>query len=49
MGINPSNGDIFALEAGGYTANGTVHIYTNEGTLVKSFETGIGPTSLVLY
>jgi YVTN family beta-propeller protein len=49
MGINPSNGNIFALEAKGYTSNGAVHIYTSSGTLIKSFETGIGPNGVVFY
>jgi YVTN family beta-propeller protein len=49
LGINPSNGNIFALEAKGYTSNGAVHIYSAGGTLLKSFETGVGPNGIVFY
>jgi YVTN family beta-propeller protein len=49
MGVNPLNGNIFAMEAKGYTSNGAVYIFTPGGTLVKSFDTGIGPNGVVFY
>jgi YVTN family beta-propeller protein len=41
--INPETGNIFALEAPNFTANGTLRRYKGDGTELGSYEVGIGP------
>lgn len=41
--INPETGNIFALEAPSFTANGTLWRYSTDGTELGSYEAGIGP------
>lgn len=41
--INPETGNIFALEAPSFTANGTLWRYEANGTELGSYEVGIGP------
>lgn len=41
--IDPETGIIFALEAPSYTVNGTLWRYEANGTLLGSYEAGVGP------
>jgi len=41
--INPETGNIFAMEAPSFTANGTLCRYTEDGTELGSYEVGVGP------
>lgn len=41
--INPETGVIFAMEAPGFTANGTLYRYETNGTKLGEYEAGIGP------
>ncbi|NOQ27128.1 MAG: hypothetical protein GQ564_17345 [Bacteroidales bacterium] len=43
--INPETGNIFAMEAPSFTANGTLWRYKTDGTELGSYEAGIGPNS----
>ena len=43
--INPETGNIYALEATSFTANGTLWRYEPDGTELGSYEVGIGPNS----
>lgn len=41
--INPETGNIFAMEAPSFTANGTLWRYEANGTELGSYEAGVGP------
>ncbi len=41
--INPDNGNIFACEAPDWESPGTLYRYSPDGTLLGSYEVGIGP------
>ncbi|MFC2104795.1 DUF5074 domain-containing protein [Bacteroidota bacterium] len=41
--INPETGNIFAMDAPSFTANGTLWRYETSGTVLGSYEAGIGP------
>lgn len=41
-GFNVVDGKIFTSEANGFTANSTISVYSLSGTLIKTFEGGIG-------
>ena len=41
--VNPETGNIYALEAPSFTANGTLWRYSTDGTELGSYEAGIGP------
>lgn len=43
--INPETGNIFAMEAPNFTANGTLWRYEPNGTELGSYEAGIGPSA----
>jgi len=43
--INSETGNIFAMEAPSFTANGTIWRYDTNGTELGSYEAGIGPNS----
>ena len=43
LGIHPDNGYIYGSDNNGFSGDGTVHVYTPEGTKVKEFKVGIGP------
>jgi len=45
LSINPETGNIFAMEATSFTANGTLWRYEANGTELGSYEAGIGPNS----
>jgi hypothetical protein len=45
--IDPNNGDIWIGDALNYTSVGKTFVYTSEGILKTSFETGINPTQFV--
>jgi hypothetical protein len=49
LGVNPSNGNIFALEEKGFSSNGIIHIISGGGKELKSFEAGVGPNGVVFY
>jgi len=42
-GFEVFNGTIFTSDANGFTDNGSVSIYKEDGTIVKTFNVGIGP------
>ncbi len=42
LSVDPSNGDIYCLNAGNYSTSGTVDIYDKNGTFKKSYSAGIG-------
>lgn len=41
--VNPETGNIFACDAGYFTANGTLYRYKADGTELGNYEVGIGP------
>lgn len=41
--VNPETGNIFACDAGYFTANGTLYRYQPDGTELGNYEVGIGP------
>ena len=41
--INPETGVIFAMEAPSISSNGTLYRYESNGTLLGTYEAGIGP------
>lgn len=41
--INPETGVIFAMEAPSFSSNGTLYRYESNGTLLGTYEAGIGP------
>jgi len=41
--VNPSDGVIFVLEATTFTGNGKLHRYSESGSLIKTYTTGIIP------
>lgn len=43
--INPETGNIFAMEAPSFTANGILWRYKTDGTELGSYEAGVGPNS----
>ena len=43
LGVEPLTGNIFIGDPKGFTQKGSVSIYRPDGTLVKSFDVGIGP------
>ena len=43
LGIQPATGYIYVGDPKGFTQKGLVNIYKQDGTLLKSFRTGIGP------
>lgn len=45
--VNPTTGDIYALEAPTFTEGGTLYIYSSSGSLKDSYTVGIGPKSVV--
>lgn len=49
LGVNPSNGRIYALEINGYLSSGIVHIFTAQGSEVRSMTTGIAPNGAFFY
>ncbi|MEI7661137.1 MAG: DUF5074 domain-containing protein [Bacteroidota bacterium] len=44
--VIPSNGDIYALDAGDYTGPGTLSRYSKSGSLIKQYSTGIAPNGV---
>jgi YVTN family beta-propeller protein len=42
LNVDPSNGDIYCLDAGNYSSGGTVNIYDKNGIFKKSYTAGIG-------
>lgn len=47
VGVNPANGDIYVLQANGYSANGKAYVFSKSGVLKTSFDTGIGPNGVI--
>jgi hypothetical protein len=47
MGVDPGTGNIWICDALNFTAEGKVYIYSDSGTPVNSFTTGIGPAQVV--
>lgn len=47
LDVNPESGDIYALKANGFDANGAAYMYDGEGRIVDSLQTGIAPNSTV--
>ena len=47
--VNRNNGDIYALEAPSFTENGSLIKYNSTGTVIKQYEVGIGPNSVVFW
>jgi YVTN family beta-propeller protein len=45
--VNPSNGDIYALDATDFTTPGILGRYTAQGSLVKEYMTGVGPNGAI--
>jgi hypothetical protein len=43
LGIDPATGYIYVGDPKGFSQKGTVYIYQANGTLVKQFNTGVGP------
>jgi DNA-binding beta-propeller fold protein YncE len=43
LGIDPSSGNIYIGDPKGFIQKGTVYIYHPDGTLVNSFNVGLGP------
>jgi DNA-binding beta-propeller fold protein YncE len=43
LGIEPATGYLYVGDPKGFTQKGTVSIYKQDGTLIKSFVTGLGP------
>jgi len=41
--VNPDNGNIFALEAPSFTANGMLYRYNSDGEVLGNYEVGVGP------
>lgn len=44
-GFEVNEGQIYVGDAGGFTSDGTVFIYSSEGQLVKEFNVGLAPNS----
>lgn len=55
LGIDPSNGDIYTVcysinadtGYGDYSAPGFANRFSNDGTFIGSFNTGVGPTAII--
>ncbi len=47
LDVNPENGDIYALKANGFDANGAAFMYDGEGRVMDSLLTGIAPNAVV--
>jgi hypothetical protein len=45
--VNRQNGDIYGLEVPSFTENGNLIKYNSTGTVIKQYEVGIGPNSVV--
>jgi DNA-binding beta-propeller fold protein YncE len=43
LGIDPENGDIYVGDPKGFTQQGTVYIYSENGQLKKDFDCAVGP------
>jgi hypothetical protein len=43
LGIEPGTGYLYVGDPKGFTQKGTVGIYQQDGTLLKTFTTGLGP------
>jgi YVTN family beta-propeller protein len=49
VAIDPRSGNIYGLEAKGFTSSGELHIYSANGALVATFSVGIAPNGAVFY
>lgn len=49
LGIDPGSGEIFAGDATGFAANGSVFRYSDDGSLIEVIEAGRGPNSFVFH
>jgi hypothetical protein len=43
IGIEQQSGNIYVADPVGFTQRGKVHIYRPDGTLLRTFPTGVGP------
>ena len=43
LGIDERTGNIFVGDPKGFVQKGSVSVYQPDGTLVKTFKTGVGP------
>jgi hypothetical protein len=49
LGVNPENNDIYVLTSPSATEAGTMKVYTSNGGLLLSKETGLSPKHIVFY
>lgn len=47
LGVDPETGYIYGADVNGFLGDGTVYIYSPDGTKVSEFQTGIGPNGFV--
>ncbi len=43
LGIDPQTGNIYVGDPKGFSQKGTIYVYKADGTLIKQFNTGVGP------